>query len=167
MAGTTGGKKSADYMFETWTSQNLDEVQMIDYDVLLSYPDENLYNNIQIKNAYSSIETVYEIKEQIYDPNISAIDFTKSFLAYGMNGTVSSNEIYFANYCRDIDFNLLLKSGCNLKNKIILCKYGKIFRGNKVYFRYFAFENVFKSNCFSSFTNCTSFVRLNEERFFI
>jgi N-acetylated-alpha-linked acidic dipeptidase len=44
------------------------------------------------------------------------------------------DEIYFVNYCREEDFQVLTKTGYNLTNKLVLCKYGKIFRGNKVEF---------------------------------
>lgn len=40
MAGTPGGKQTADYIFNKWKSQGLDEVQTIDYDVLLDFPND-------------------------------------------------------------------------------------------------------------------------------
>jgi hypothetical protein len=48
MAGTPGGKKSADYIHEQWKLQGLDEVQMIDYDVLLDFPNEQTPNKYTI-----------------------------------------------------------------------------------------------------------------------
>ncbi len=44
------------------------------------------------------------------------------------------DEIYFVNYCREEDFELLIKKGYDLKGKLVMCRYGKIFRGNKVEF---------------------------------
>jgi hypothetical protein len=44
MAGTPGGKLSADYVYKEWKAQGLDSVQMIDYDVYLSFPDDHKFN---------------------------------------------------------------------------------------------------------------------------
>lgn len=44
MAGTSGDKRAADYVYDQWKSQGLDNVQMVDYDVLLDYPHEIKYN---------------------------------------------------------------------------------------------------------------------------
>lgn len=49
-----------------------------------------------------------------------------------MNGTVESDEIYYVNYCDVADFKQMLANGFNLTEKIVLCKYGGLFRGNKV-----------------------------------
>lgn len=42
MAGSNGGKKSAEYVFQNWKDQGLEDVQMIDYDVYLDVPDKKL-----------------------------------------------------------------------------------------------------------------------------
>lgn len=107
---------------------------MIDYDVLLDYPDENLFNSIQVLDSNSNLEIQYDISEDNYDNSSTYKDVSKPFLAYAMNGSVNSDEIYFVNYCRDIDFDELVKININVTGKIVLCKYGKIFRGNKVKF---------------------------------
>lgn len=44
MGGTPGDKLSADYVYEKWKEQKLDVVEMIDYDVYLSFPDEEKFN---------------------------------------------------------------------------------------------------------------------------
>ena len=44
MAGTPDGKASADYIYNEWKKQELDVVKMLDYDVLLEYPDEIKFN---------------------------------------------------------------------------------------------------------------------------
>jgi len=44
MAEKSDGKLSADYVYDEWKAQGLDSVQMIDYDVLLSFPDEKNSN---------------------------------------------------------------------------------------------------------------------------
>ena len=44
MAGTLDGKLAADYVHSYWKNIKMDNVQMIDYEVLLDFPDENLFN---------------------------------------------------------------------------------------------------------------------------
>ncbi len=44
MAGTPGDKISADYVRDQWLSQGLDYAELIDYDVLLDFPDDVKYN---------------------------------------------------------------------------------------------------------------------------
>ncbi len=45
LAGTDADLASATYISNTWKSQNFDYVKIIDYDVLLSYPDESIPNS--------------------------------------------------------------------------------------------------------------------------
>ena len=44
MGGTPGDKVSADYVYKSWIDQKLDHVDMIDYDVYLSFPDDEKFN---------------------------------------------------------------------------------------------------------------------------
>jgi hypothetical protein len=44
MAGTPGDKISADYVRDQWLAQGLDYAELIDYDVLLDFPDDVKYN---------------------------------------------------------------------------------------------------------------------------
>lgn len=40
--------------------------------------------------------------------------------------------MYYANFCMEQDFKLLFDEGYNVTDKLVICRYGKIFRGNKV-----------------------------------
>jgi hypothetical protein len=48
LAGTADDYKSALYIYNKWSEQKLDYVKIIDYDVLLSYPDANQPNKLFI-----------------------------------------------------------------------------------------------------------------------
>jgi N-acetylated-alpha-linked acidic dipeptidase len=152
MAGTEANKITADYVLNNFKSQGLDRAQMLSYDVLLSYPHDTLTNNLEIYDSSKSFETRYNVLEVDYDHLENFPNVSKPFLAYAMNGSVNSDEIYFVNYCRDTDFEELIKQGFNVAGKIVMCKYGKIYRGNKVNFaeRYGAkgcliFDDPFRS----------------------
>lgn len=72
--------------------------------------------------------------EIIYDNDLDYSEIAKPFLAYSANGSVTSDELYFVNYCTEQDFMMLIRKGYNLTNKLVLCRYGKGFRGNKIDF---------------------------------
>lgn len=58
----------------------------------------------------------------------------RPFLAYTPNGTVNSRKLYYVNYCTMDDFRFLetVMDKNELIGSIVICRYGKIFRGNKV-----------------------------------
>jgi hypothetical protein len=133
LSGTPGNKKTANYIYNKWQDQGLDKVQMVSYDVLLDYTDTNSPNNIQVFDSLATIESSFEIDEIDYE-SINDTEVSRPYLAYAANGSVISTELYYVNYCRDSDFDFLIKNGFDVKGKIVMCKFGKIFRGNKVQF---------------------------------
>ena len=88
--------------------------------------------SIEIKRSDQVLEKLIEIKETIYDNELNYTNINKPFLAYGSSGSVTSNEVYYGNYCNNDDLESLVLQGFALFDKIILCKYGYTFRGNKV-----------------------------------
>ncbi|KAF7627313.1 hypothetical protein Mgra_00009382 [Meloidogyne graminicola] len=69
-----------------------------------------------------------QLKEQLEnDPNINFW-----WNAYSSNGTVIGNIVY-VNYGTNEDFELIKKLNITLTNKIVLIRYGGIFRGDKVF----------------------------------
>ena len=55
-----------------------------------------------------------------------------AFNGYGASGDVSGQVVY-ANYGRPDDFSALEKMGIDVKDKIVLVRYGELFRGLKVW----------------------------------
>jgi len=75
--------------------------------------------------------------EPIFPEDDQTLPFDKMvrpFLAYTPNGTVQSRKLFYVNYCTLEDFQhfetIIDKN--ELNESIVLCRYGKIFRGNKV-----------------------------------
>ncbi len=95
LAGTPGGIQSADYVKKEWIKQGLDSVQMSSYNVLLDFPDELKFNNIEIRNSRNELENFYEIKEPIVDKQVHSFSqlniskISKPFLAYTKNGSLT------------------------------------------------------------------------------
>ncbi len=76
--------------------------------------------------------------EPMFDEDDKSLPFNtivQPFLAYTPNGTVQSQRLYYVNYCTMDDFRFIetIMDKNELTGSIVICKYGKIFRGNKVY----------------------------------
>ena len=62
--------------------------------------------------------------------------------------------MYYVNYCNVDDFEELKKLKIEIKGKIVMCKYGMTFRGNKVFTIYgCAFDFCFKHDCVMNLLN--------------
>lgn len=75
--------------------------------------------------------------EPIFNEDDSSLPFNnivRPFLAYTPNGTVQSQKLYYMNYCTMDDFRFFesIIDRNELLGCIVICRYGKIFRGNKV-----------------------------------
>ncbi len=75
--------------------------------------------------------------EPIFDEDDKSLPFNnivRPFLAYTPNGTVQSQRLYYVNYCTMEDFRYIetIIDRNELSGSIVICRYGKIFRGNKV-----------------------------------
>lgn len=75
--------------------------------------------------------------EPIFNEDDQSLPFNRivrPFLAYTPNGTVQSRKLYYINYCTIEDFRFIesIIDKNELIGSIAICRYGKIFRGNKV-----------------------------------
>lgn len=76
------------------------------------------------------------LSEDLLDPSIDATTDTKwrnhTFHGYSPSGTISHTKFVYANYGRPQDFKVLHDIGMSVKDKIVLMRYGRCFRGLKV-----------------------------------
>ncbi|CAF4317480.1 unnamed protein product, partial [Rotaria sordida] len=102
------------------------------YNVLLSYPDNNNPNRVTLISDNGMVIFQTAGVEKIYDSTLPKI--VNPFLAYTPNGTVSSTKLFYANYGELEDFQTLvsLVGNASLQGSIIIMRYGRIFRGDKV-----------------------------------
>ncbi len=75
---------------------------------------------------------VIPIIESAYDPELNTTYIPRPFLAYSVNGSYNSDKVYYANYGTLEDFEYMKEKGFDLTGSVVICRYGKIFRGNKV-----------------------------------
>ncbi|XP_071484102.1 putative N-acetylated-alpha-linked acidic dipeptidase [Diadema antillarum] len=132
MGGTPAEKENAEMLVELWTSYGLDSVRLIDYDVLLAYPDPSNPNKVMItENGVVNFTTA--LHEEILRPEDDHPDVVPPFNAYSAKGEPEGPLVY-VNYGRSEDFDFLAKnrSDINITGCIAIARYGKVFRGNKV-----------------------------------
>ncbi|CAF1640902.1 unnamed protein product [Rotaria sordida] len=131
MAGLPEDLESAQVIEQRWKSDGL-QVTKPKYNVLLSYPDNNNPNRVTLisDNGMAIFQTAGV--EKIYDSTLPKT--VNPFLAYTPNGTVSSNKLFYANYGELEDFQTLvsLVGNASLQGSIIIMRYGRIYRGDKV-----------------------------------
>ncbi|KAM7086180.1 N-acetylated-alpha-linked acidic dipeptidase 2 isoform 2-T3 [Molossus nigricans] len=132
LAGTEQNLLLAKKIQTQWKKFGLDSAKLVHYDVLLSYPDETNASYISILDEHgveifktSSLEPPpdgYENVTNIVPPY-------NAFSAQGM----PEGDLVYVNYARTEDFfKLEREMGINCTGKIVIARYGKIFRGNKV-----------------------------------
>ncbi|XP_046566636.1 glutamate carboxypeptidase 2-like [Haliotis rubra] len=132
LAGEPGNYRTAEYVRDQWLEQGYD-VQMVPYDVLLSYPDDN-HNNTATLTAPNGRELFQSTPREIaFSDEETHPEAVQPYNAFSPSGQPQA-ELVYVNYGRDVDFENLTRLGVSVSGKIAIARYGKIFRGNKVYF---------------------------------
>uniref|UniRef100_A0A8C6WRZ5 Glutamate carboxypeptidase 2 n=1 Tax=Neogobius melanostomus TaxID=47308 RepID=A0A8C6WRZ5_9GOBI len=132
LAGTEQNLKYATQIREEWRYFGLDSVDFVHYDVLLSYPNKTQPNYISIMDALGNEIFRTSLEEPVPDGYGNVSDIVPPYSAFSPKGT-PEGELVYVNYGRTEDFYQLEKQmGINVTGKIVIVRYGKIFRGNKV-----------------------------------
>ncbi|KAM6446429.1 N-acetylated-alpha-linked acidic dipeptidase 2-like isoform 2-T2 [Liasis olivaceus] len=132
VAGTEQNLHLAKQIQSQWKAFGLDTAELVHYDVLLSYPNQSSPNYISItddggKEIFNT--SLFELPPGGYG-NISGV--LPPYNAFSAQGEPLGDLVY-VNYGRTEDFlKLERKMGINCTGKILIARYGKIFRGNKV-----------------------------------
>ncbi|XP_019379646.1 PREDICTED: N-acetylated-alpha-linked acidic dipeptidase 2-like isoform X2 [Gavialis gangeticus] len=132
LAGTEQNFHLAKQIQDQWKSFGLDSAELVHYDVLLSYPNETKPNYISIIDDLGNEifnTSLFEPPPQGYE-NVTGM--LPPYNAFSAQGTPEADLVY-VNYGRTEDFlKLEREMGINCTGKIVIARYGKIFRGNKV-----------------------------------
>ncbi|CCE62232.1 hypothetical protein TPHA_0C00760 [Tetrapisispora phaffii CBS 4417] len=108
------------------------KVEKESYDVLLNYPVDNGLKLVYDEKVVTFEATLKE-DELADDPTTNGDDLVQSFHGYSASGNVTAQYVY-ANYGTKEDFEMLNKLKVDIKDKIVIVRYGRIFRGLKVKF---------------------------------
>ncbi|XP_053729313.1 N-acetylated-alpha-linked acidic dipeptidase 2 isoform X1 [Synchiropus splendidus] len=132
LAGTEQNLRYAEWIQREWLAFGLDSVEMVPYDVLLSYPNKSQPNYISIVDARGFEVFNTSLAEPVPDGYEEVSDIVPPYSAFSPQGNPEGDLVY-VNYGRTEDFQQLqTEMGLNVTGKIVIVRYGKIFRGNKV-----------------------------------
>ena len=79
----------------------------------------------------TSSHTFFSYFQPIIEDETSSKPAIATFNGYSASGDVTA-ELVYVNYGREEDFELLDRQNISVAGKIVIVRYGKIFRGNKV-----------------------------------
>lgn len=139
VAGRPRQHEIAEWVRDQYIKFGFDEAEIFTYNVLLSYPsevpgEENVIQRLVPDGGEPDgyrVEYQSQIDEPALDETAEGKDVLPPFNAYSATGTVEG-ELVYANYGRVEDFfHLEREKGINLTDKIVIARYGKLFRGDK------------------------------------
>ncbi|XP_041502272.1 putative N-acetylated-alpha-linked acidic dipeptidase isoform X2 [Microtus oregoni] len=132
LAGTEHNFELAKQIYAQWKEFGLDSVELSHYDVLLSFPNETHPNYISIIDGDRNEIFNTSLSEQSPPGYENISDVVAPFSAFSPQGTPEGDLVY-VNYARTEDFFKLERDmKINCSGKIVIARYGKVFRGNKV-----------------------------------
>lgn len=127
MAGTPGDRRNADYVRSELAKLGF-EARLVPYHVYLPWP----------KKSEITIEGSDPVVIRPGEKGIAADPFTQQphefppFSAFSPSGKVSG-EVVFVNFGTPEDYDTLATLGVDVRGKIVLCRYGRLFRGSKAW----------------------------------
>lgn len=126
VAGTPQEKRVADYVAERFREMGL-ETQVVRYDVFLNHP-----KNVSLKLT-APVEMTLSLREDAYDvdKDSASRSMFPAFHGYSASGKVEG-EVLYVNYGTREDFEALKGMGLSPEGRIVLARYGAVFRGLKV-----------------------------------
>ena len=128
VAGTPADHKTALFVRDKLREWGW-KADLAEYEVLLNYPD------LRRSSSRSSGRRPRALKVTedpiAADKDSASPDAFPAFHGYGVSGDVTGQVVY-ANYGRVEDFEALEKMGIEVEGKIVLVRYGEVFRGLKV-----------------------------------
>jgi N-acetylated-alpha-linked acidic dipeptidase len=124
----------ADYKTAVFVRDKLREwgwkAEIFELEVLLNYPLAGSPPQLSLERPFAKAFSLDEAPLGTDKDSASSQAFG-AFNGYGTSGEASGQVVY-ANYGRPDDFAALEKMGIEIKDKIVLVRYGELFRGLKV-----------------------------------
>ncbi|XP_077723518.1 N-acetylated-alpha-linked acidic dipeptidase 2 isoform X2 [Canis aureus] len=132
LAGTEQNLLLAKKIQTQWKKFGLDSAKLVHYDVLLSYPNETNVNYISVMDEHGIEIFNTSYLEPPPDGYENVTNIVPPYNAFSAQG-IPEGDIIYVNYARTEDFfKLEREMNINCSGKIVIARYGKIFRGNKV-----------------------------------
>ena len=126
VAGTPADRKTAEDVRDKLRSWGW-QAELAEYEVLLNYP-----RNVYCRIDRPQVQALKVIEDAVAaDKDSASPDAFPAVHGYGVSGDVTAQVVY-ANYGRPEDFATLDKLGVDVRGKVVLVRYGELFRGLKV-----------------------------------
>ncbi|KAK1899520.1 Glutamate carboxypeptidase 2 [Dissostichus eleginoides] len=126
LAGTEQNLKYAEQIMKEWKEYGLDSVEMVPYDVLLSYPNKTQPNYISIIDQLGSEVFNTSLAEPVPEGYEDVSNIVPPYSAFSPKGQPEGDLVY-VNYGRTEDFFQLERDmGLNATGRIVIVRYGKI-----------------------------------------
>lgn len=124
-----GDLAHAERIRDLWAKYGISS-KLVRYDVLQNFP---ISQSLSLYNANGDIKYRAKLVEPALDsdPTSSPSNGLPAFHGFSASGKVFA-ELVYANFGRLQDFKLLAAHGVSVEGKIVICKYGLVFRGLKV-----------------------------------
>lgn len=125
----SGDLLHAERIRDLWNSYGVSS-KLVRYDVLQNTP---ISSSLSLHSPNGAIAFEAGLMEPAIpeDPTSSPSNGFQPFHGFSANGKVCAKLVY-ANFGTIEDFELLAAKGISIKDRIVICKYSKIFRGLKV-----------------------------------
>ncbi|XP_068122896.1 N-acetylated-alpha-linked acidic dipeptidase 2-like isoform X2 [Hyperolius riggenbachi] len=132
LAGTEQNLNLALRIQKQWLEFGLHKAELVHYDVLVSYPNSSQPNYISIIDEHGTEVFNTSLSEPPPEGYENFTDIVPPYNAFSAQGEPEGDLVY-VNYARTEDFFYLERNlSINCTGKIVIARYGKIFRGNKV-----------------------------------
>ncbi|KAH7443677.1 hypothetical protein KP509_02G045700 [Ceratopteris richardii] len=128
VAGSVEDMATAAYVKQAFERYGL-KTSSTDYEVLLSYPLERSLVVLYPNGSHVSLSL--QEKPPNMDHNITFAEAIAPFHAYAPSGNATA-EVVYVNYGRQEDYAKLEEMNVNVNGKIVIVRYGKVFRGDIV-----------------------------------
>ncbi|XP_068233821.1 N-acetylated-alpha-linked acidic dipeptidase 2-like [Palaemon carinicauda] len=135
LAGTPRDDELAILIRQRFEDAGFDTSELVPYNVLLSYPNHTNPNLITIMDGSKNVVFTSKYKEEALHEDDEDPDFVHAFNAYSAPGEVTTQPgvgVIYVNYGRVEDFEKLEELGIDVAGHVVMARYGKIYRGNKV-----------------------------------
>jgi N-acetylated-alpha-linked acidic dipeptidase len=126
VAGTPQEKKLAEYVLARFKEFGLD-AELQRYDVFLNHP-----RSVSLRLT-APVELELSLREEAYDADkdSTAVGMFPAFHGYGASGRAGGSVVY-VNYGTPADYERLKSLGISVDGRVVLARYGSVFRGLKV-----------------------------------
>lgn len=128
-AGSNRSEQMAYHIAEKWRKSGFDRTEVYKYNAYLSYPQQP--SQIWLRDKEDITKKIILGNEPAFDDSERKGKILYPFNAFSPAGTVTGEYVY-CNYGERSDFQMLFEHGIDLKGKIAIFRYGKLYRGSKV-----------------------------------